>query len=286
MLWGGSRAPFTLIGGYLGAGKTTVLNGLIRAAGGRRWAVLVNDVGAVNVDATLIASHDGDTLALTNGCVCCSIADDLGMTLESIRGWAEPPDHVVMELSGVAEPARVAPWASTAGFRLDGVVVVVDAEQVGEQLAHEVIGDAVAAQIAAADVLLLSKCDLTDDDGRAAAVAVAQHSGAPIVRTDHGAVDPSLVLGVDVTGGEVPSGTTPEHDVAVTSLGEVTSAELRRFVDALPDDVLRAKGVIRCSDQDAPSEVHVVGRRRTVRTRPDLVADDENRLVVVRLPVR
>ena len=108
MLWSGRRAPVTLIGGYLGSGKTTVLNHLIRHADGRRLVVLVNDIGAVNVDAALVAEHDGDTMTLTNGCVCCSITDDLGLTLESIRQMPEPPDHVVMELSGVAEPARVA----------------------------------------------------------------------------------------------------------------------------------------------------------------------------------
>ena len=103
--------PFTLLGGYLGAGKTTLVNRLL-ATTDRRLVVLVNDVGAINVDVALIASHDGETLTLSNGCVCCAIADDLGPALERVRELAagpNPPEQVIMELSGVAEPARVAP---------------------------------------------------------------------------------------------------------------------------------------------------------------------------------
>ena len=111
------RPSHTLLAGYLGAGKTTVVNRVVAAAGGRRIVVLVNDVGAIDVDAALIAEHDGTTLSLTNGCVCCALADDFTETLELVRAMDTPPDHVLMELSGVAEPARVAPWANTAGFR-------------------------------------------------------------------------------------------------------------------------------------------------------------------------
>lgn len=285
MLWDGRRVPFTLLGGYLGAGKTTVLNHLLRHADGRRLAVLVNDVGAVNVDAFLVAEHDGETLALTNGCVCCAIADDLGLTLESIRRWDEPPDQVVMELSGVAEPARVAPWASTAGFRLDGIVVVADAEQVGDQVARSDVGDAVRAQLAAADVVVLSKTDLVADGGRDAEATVTAVTTAPIVVADRGVVEPALVLGVGRTA-EPPErrpATMPRHAVELLALGAVTEAALRRIVDALDRDVVRAKGVVVCSDAPHPFEVHVVGRRRMVRPRPDLAEHEgDGSLVVVR----
>ena len=75
------RVPFTLLGGYLGAGKTTILNRLLTRSAARRIVVLVNEVGTVNVDAALVADHDGPTLTLTNGCVCCAIHDDFGQTL-------------------------------------------------------------------------------------------------------------------------------------------------------------------------------------------------------------
>ena len=153
-LWDGRRAPFTLLGGYLGAGKTTIINHVVRHAGGRRLVVLVNDVAAVNVDAALIADHDGTTLSLTNGCVCCAIADDFAQTLEQIRSMPEPPDQVLMELSGVGEPARVAPWASTAGFRLDGIVVVADADQIVDLSSREYVADTIAAQLVSYMVIL------------------------------------------------------------------------------------------------------------------------------------
>ncbi len=94
-----------VIGGWLGAGKTTLLNRLLRAAdAGERIAVLVNDVGEVNLDVDLVASRDGDTVELTNGCVCCTIGDSLSATLRDLVLGDRPPDRVVVEASGIAEP--------------------------------------------------------------------------------------------------------------------------------------------------------------------------------------
>lgn len=281
-LWGGHRAPFTLLGGYLGAGKTTIVNHLVRQPVGRRLVVLVNDVGAVNVDAALIAAHDGVTMSLTNGCVCCSIADDLGQTLEQVRALPEPPDHVVLELSGVAEPDRVSAWANTAGFRLDGVVVAVDAELIGSQLDRHEVGDTVAAQLGAADLIVLTKTDLVADGGDAARRRIAEHSTAPVVVAVDGELDAEVMFGIDrptastaATAMPVPAvpgdgATNAGHRVSVRDLGDVTAAELERIIEDLPADVLRAKGLIRCRETDHPFEVNVVGRRRRVRPRPDL----------------
>ncbi len=271
----GRRVPFTLLGGYLGAGKTTILNHLIRHADGRRLVVLVNDIGAVNVDASLVARHDGTTLTLTNGCVCCSIADEVGPTLEQIRALDPPPDHVVMELSGVAEPARVAPWASTPGFRLDGVVVAVDAEQIRLQAERPDIGDTVRAQLGAADLVVLTKTDLVADDGASARSQVAGLTAAPVVTAVDGHVEPGVILGVDRTAPPetVGAAASPEQPVG-HRVGSIrfdgTRAELERLLDQLSPSVLRAKGLLRCRDTDVPIEVNVVGRRRRLQPRPDL----------------
>ena len=99
--------PVTLIGGYLGVGKTTLLNNLLRGETGRRLAVLVNDFGSVNIDAELIAEQAGGVVSLANGCICCSIGDDLGFALLEVAELVPAPDHIVIEASGVAEPARV-----------------------------------------------------------------------------------------------------------------------------------------------------------------------------------
>jgi G3E family GTPase len=286
MLWGGRRAPFTLLGGYLGAGKTTIVNRVVGHAGGRRIVVLVNDVGAIDVDAALIADHDGTTLSLTNGCVCCALADDFTETLEQVRVMPEPPDHVLMELSGVAEPARVAPWANTAGFRLDGIVVAADADQIVALARRGYVGETIGEQIRVADLVLLTKTDLAADGGSAARAFVAGHTLAPLVEAVDGQVDVEVLLGLG-RGGAVPSTGPVAHATyarSVLELGAPTRAELGRIVDELPPDVLRAKGVVMCSDESAPMEVHVVGSRRTIRPRRDLDAPDASTLVVIALP--
>src|SRR5688572_11136644 len=100
--------PLTVIGGFLGSGKTTLLNHWLRTAGGgQRLAVLVNDFGALNIDAQLIAASTADVIALTNGCVCCQIGDDLGAALIAVLDAPDAFDAVVIEASGVSDPARI-----------------------------------------------------------------------------------------------------------------------------------------------------------------------------------
>lgn len=103
-----TKLPFTVIGGYLGAGKTTLVNNLLTQTNGLRAAVLVNDFGVVNIDAALIAEHAGDTISLTNGCMCCSMADGLYMAVGQILKHAERLDLIIIEASGVAEPGKIA----------------------------------------------------------------------------------------------------------------------------------------------------------------------------------
>lgn len=105
----------TVIGGYLGSGKTTLLNQVLRQADGRRIAVLVNDFGNIGIAGDLIAAADGDTITLTNGCVCCQIGSDLMTALWSIRDREHPPSHVIIEASGIADPVPIANHALTPG---------------------------------------------------------------------------------------------------------------------------------------------------------------------------
>ena len=157
--WDGRRVPVTLLGGYLGAGKTTVINEVL-ARTDQPIAVLVNDVGEVNVDAALVRRRHGDTIELTDGCVCCSLAGGLAEAFEGLRERSTPPGHVIVELSGIADPARVVPWASSPGFSLDGVVVLVDAEQFPQRLNDPATAASVEIQLVAADLLVLTKLDL------------------------------------------------------------------------------------------------------------------------------
>ncbi|MBL0087873.1 MAG: GTP-binding protein [Ideonella sp.] len=154
------RLPTHVIGGYLGAGKTTLVNQLLRQADGERIAVLVNDFGALNIDADLIVGQDGEVLSLAGGCVCCSFGSDLVGTLAGLQRRAQPPQRVLIETSGVGLPAAVARSARLApGLHLEGIVVVADALTLRAQATDRYVGDTVRQQLADADLLLLNKAD-------------------------------------------------------------------------------------------------------------------------------
>ena len=197
------RIPVTLIGGYLGAGKTSLLNHLLTHAGGERIAVLVNDFGALGLDAALVARRDADTVTLTNGCVCCSIADDFGAALDAQVRADEPPERIVVETSGVAEPAKTARYASGwPGVRLDAVLTVVDLETVRARAKDRFVGDLVVRQIESADLIVANKSDRVDASTRQSAARwlARRAPRAAQIETSHGRVAPAVVLGVDVRG--------------------------------------------------------------------------------------
>ncbi len=158
-----SRLPLTVIGGFLGAGKTTLLNHLLEQADGCRLAVLVNDFGALNIDAELVASRGADTIALSNGCVCCSIGDDLSAALIRVLDHQPPFDALLIEASGVSDPWRIAQVGmADPGLSLGGVVVLIDSSAILAQVADPLLRDSLQRQVQAADWLLLNKSDLVD----------------------------------------------------------------------------------------------------------------------------
>jgi G3E family GTPase len=188
----------TVIGGFLGAGKTTFLNHLL-LSGRNRTAVLVNDFGAVNIDASLIARHDGATMTLTNGCVCCSIGGGFLETLGRVLDQEIPFEHIIIEASGVGDPWRIAEIALIEpDLRLHAVIVVADASRIAALLTDARVGDTVRNQFARCDLVLLSKTDLTDDAARAAAYAAitALRDGMRIIETSpHGMPDLTQLVG-------------------------------------------------------------------------------------------
>ncbi len=157
--------PTVIVGGYLGAGKTTLINHLLRHAGGRRIAVLVNDFGSTNIDADLIEGSSGGTsagvLALSGGCLCCSFGDDLVSILIGLTRREPALDLCLIELSGVALPAAVQRSARLAiGIEVVGTLVLADAAEIRRQASDRYVGDTVRQQLADADWLLLNKPDL------------------------------------------------------------------------------------------------------------------------------
>jgi len=177
--------PLTILGGYLGAGKTTLINRLLSGTHGKRLTVLVNDFGAINIDAALIAEHDGDTISLANGCACCQLQDDALKQLQDLAALDTPPDHILVEASGAGEPARLAYLGfGISGLQLSGIYVAIDAETIAAKQHDKFTGRLVQRQIAQADFCLLTKADLTEDKGAAAHDLIGRLTDAPIAEPD------------------------------------------------------------------------------------------------------
>lgn len=160
-----TRLPVTVLSGYLGAGKTTLINRLLAEDHGLRLMVVVNDFGAVNIDDALIQAEEGETLALTNGCVCCSMDQDLQMALRRIAIQADRPDHILIEASGVSDPSAIAATIQNIPDLIyGGIVSLVDGTNTPELLADPAVADLVRQQISSADLVLVSKTTALDTD--------------------------------------------------------------------------------------------------------------------------
>lgn len=284
--WDGRRVPVTLLGGYLGAGKTTVINEVL-AATDRPIAALVNDVGSVNVDASLVRRRHGDTIELTDGCVCCSITGSLAAAFDDLRSREEPVDHVIVELSGIADPARVVPWASSPGFRLDGIAVLVDAEQFPERINDPYTAESLQIQIAAADLLVLTKLDLATPAEVNDTRSHLDHYAAdiPILDSDAAIATALFVnLATRRPGGVTDVGAPSlldAHEVTTVSVpNPITQADFEAMIEALPASTLRAKGIAVTPD-GTRLVAQVVGRRRSVSVLPDAESQSPTELVVI-----
>src|SRR5689334_395621 len=184
--------PVLLVTGFLGAGKTTVVNHLLAHAGGRRIAAVVNDFGAINIDAELIAGASDGVVSLSNGCICCSLEGDLLRTLAALLRRDPQPEFIVIETSGVADPADIVRnlmdpviWKEAP---LETVLCVLDATISAAALNDDAL---VHSQLRAADVVALSKVDLADETQRRQLRAAVR------------ALRPAAVI-VDALNGEVP----------------------------------------------------------------------------------
>jgi len=244
----------TFLAGYLGAGKTTLLNAYL-ARTDQPVAVLVNDVGEVNIDARLVRRRSGDTIELTDGCVCCSISQGFGEALDQLRSRPVPPSHVLVELSGVSVPHRVLPWTKSAGFMLDGVITVVDAANYQQSMLNPVSAGTITAQLHDADLVLVSKLDLVDDETarrvRNDIGTVASDAEILDLRTDLAAA--LLELGGRRPGGIAelpPASLFDTHVVETRPIPTQDVAQMLDLLHSLPPDVVRAKGIGRTPSGD------------------------------------
>lgn len=271
-----SLPPFTVIGGYLGAGKTTLLNHLLTETQGLRVAVLVNDFGEVNIDAALIAAHDGDTISLANGCMCCSLTGGFAQAINTVLEHKDRLDAIVVEASGVAEPGKIAHYGQMYELPLDGVIVVVDAERIREQAVNKYVGDVVLLQLGQADIILLNKTDCVTADGLAEVRKWLGETapGIPVYETLHSSVSPELLMGrAPISRPEHPlhfAGQRLNHEKLHRSWiirrdQPVPRAVVERLAERMGGRIFRAKGFVHLSD--VPSRRYLlqqVGRRWTL----------------------
>lgn len=288
------RLPLTVVGGYLGAGKTTLLNRLLAEPDGQRIAVLVNDFGEVDIDGRLLESATDDVLTLANGCVCCSIADDFAETLDTVRSFAERIDRVVVEVSGVGQPDKVAQWAHSPGFSPDGIVVVVDPLSIRDRAVDRYVGDTVLAQLACADLLVVTRTDVAEPDDLTDVESwLGTHAEATVLRAP---VPAGVLLGPmprharpsDPAGtpdDQPPGAAPPEHVTISRRLeGPVSRASVDTWTRARPSGVVRAKGLVRVDDRpDDRTVLQVCGSSTTVSV-DGLWDGGEDAVVAIALP--
>ena len=250
--------PVLLVAGFLGAGKTTFVNHLLAHAEGRRIAAVVNDFGAINIDAELIAGAADGVVSLSNGCICCSLEGDLLRTLAVLLRRDPRPDLIVIETSGVADPADVVRnlmdpliWREAP---LQTVLCVVDATAPVAMLDDALL----RSQVRAADVVALSKTDLADAAGHAEVrdAVRAMRPAAVVVDALHGEVPAALLFPPDLDRMPAPREPGPRRPaldrfetLSWTSEQPVSLPRLQEAIGRLAPKLARAKGLFETVEQ-------------------------------------
>ena len=294
--------PLTIITGFLGAGKTTLLNRILHADHGLRVAVLVNDFGAINIDSQLVVGVEGETVNLSNGCICCTIRDDLIQAVLDLLQRPEPPEYIIIETSGVSDPLEVAlSFRDMRMVRIDSILTVLDAEQIlslDQQYAVLAMN-----QVSVADMVLVNKVDLVDE------VQLQQvrdyirriTPNTRMIESIQADIPLELVLNVGSFDLEHVA-SRPAQDVHVHEEGEhhdhnhehhhadhtlvfntwswrsnqpVSYRALRRMVETLPEGIYRAKGIFFLADHpERKGVLHVVGKRVNLSFLGDVWGDE------------
>ncbi len=258
------KIPTTIFTGFLGAGKTTLVNHLLQAPKGGRTAIIVNEYGEVGIDGQLIVSTDEEIIELNNGCICCTVRADLIGAIQRLLERDPGIDRIIVETSGLADPAPVIQSfiideMLAARLQLDAIVTVVDALHVVDQLAQ----DEAREQIAFADVLILNKTDLVDRESleRTRLRLRSLNPLATIIDTQHCAVDLAAVLDLGAFDLKSILAIEPtlldehdhEHDpsiscVAISEEVALDGIRFNRWLNELVQetgrDLFRMKGVI------------------------------------------
>ena len=307
MSYSAAKIPATIITGFLGAGKTTMVRHLLGNANGRRLAVIVNEFGAEGVDGETLKScgiedcPEENIVELANGCLCCTVADDFLPTMQALIDRDEPPEHIVIETSGLALPKpliKAFDWpAIRSRMTVDGVVAVIDGPAVAEgrfaddleaveamrredpSIEHDnPLQELYEDQLMAADIVVLNKTDLLEAETLPdLRDSIAASAGRPLrmIATREGAVDPAVLLGLDAAAEDDLAARPSHHDGEDdhehddfesfdVALGEIASPE--PFAECLSQlaavhDILRIKGFAAVAGKPMRLAVQGVGQR-------------------------
>ncbi len=301
------KVPCTIITGFLGAGKTTLVRHILEHAGGRRLAVVVNEFGDVGIDGELLrgcgdeACPEESIVELANGCICCTVADDFVPALDRLLGGASPPEHIVIETSGLALPKPLVQafnWPAIASrVTVDGVIAVVDGAAVAagrfaddpaavarqrsadSSLEHDnPLEEVYEDQLLCADLIVLNKADLmsaADREAIAAQIVNSVPGRAKLLVAEHGRISPAALLGLgaaaetDLTGrpSHHDGMGTHDHDDFETFIVDLPRLEapqilVERIVAATAEhDILRVKGFVEIAGKPMRLLVQGVGHR-------------------------
>lgn len=274
-----SKVPVTVITGFLGAGKTTLIRHLLGHAKGKRIALVINEFGDLGVDKEVLAAcgeetcREEDMIELSNGCICCTVADDFIPTMETLLGREERPDHIIIETSGLALPQpliRAFNWPEIKSqVTVDGVVTVVDAAALSEgrfaadeqavarqraadqMLDHSTpLGELFKDQLVAADLLIVNKTDLVGDaaladvEGR---LRTEMRPGTGIIRAKNGHVDVAALLGLGLSSEDHLDGRDSAHELEHGGEGHEHD-DFDSFSITLPDGLSRDELLARIED--------------------------------------
>ncbi|PCJ10596.1 MAG: cobalamin biosynthesis protein CobW [Rhodobacteraceae bacterium] len=306
-----NKIPVTVITGFLGAGKTTLIRHLMQNPQGKRLGILVNEFGTAGVDGDILKScadencPENNIIELANGCICCTVADDFIPTIEALMALPNPPEHILIETSGLALPKpllKAFDWpAIRSRITVDGVITLADAEAVAkgqfapdleavqaqreadESIDHDTpLSEVFEDQIACADIILLSKADLAGEDGVAQArkvITSINPRSLPVLPMTDGVIDPRIILGLNAAAEDDLDARPSHHDghddhehddfeSIVVEMGEVKDPQVLQ--DAIVKlarerNILRVKGYVAVEGKPMRMLVQAVGERLRVQ---------------------